>query len=165
MASYKKIPLKPFPNGWYMVAHSHQVKNREIITRRLVGKDVLLFRTESGKLSVSEPYCPHMGAHLGHGGVIEEESIKCPFHHFCFDAQGDCTKTGYGTKPSSRLKIPPYNFDEKNGLILVWFDEKNTAPTWFAPQEDWTDWTEVKFAEYNFNYYTTERGLLKIEHL
>jgi hypothetical protein len=50
MASYKKIPLKPFPNGWYMVAHSNEVKNGEIITRRFAGKDVLLFRTESGKL-------------------------------------------------------------------------------------------------------------------
>lgn len=63
MASYKRIPLKPFPNGWYVI-HSHEVKSREIITKRFAGKDILLFRTESGKLAVTRPYCPHMGGHL-----------------------------------------------------------------------------------------------------
>lgn len=156
MASYKRIPLKPFPNGWYVVAHSHEIKNGQIITKRFAGKDILLFRTESGKLAITEPYCPHMGGHLGYGGIIEGEHIKCPFHHFCFDTKGDCTATGYDTKPSSKLKLPTYISDEKNNLILVWFDEKNNVPTWFVPQEDWTDWSEVLFAEYNFKSHPQE---------
>lgn len=156
MTSYKRIPLKPFPNGWYVLAYSAEVGNGEIITRRFVGKDILIFRTESGKLAITEPYCPHMGGHLGHGGKIEGEHIKCPFHHFCFDGHGDCTATGYGSKPSSRLKLPTYYSDEKNGLVLIWFDEKNETPTWFTPQEDWSEWTEKRFAEYNFNSHPQE---------
>ncbi|MFN8284659.1 MAG: Rieske 2Fe-2S domain-containing protein [Chitinophagales bacterium] len=156
MASYKRIPLKPFPNGWYMVAHSNEIKNGEIITKRFAGKDIILFRTESGKLAITEPYCPHMGGHFGYGGKVEGESIKCPFHHFCFDTKGDCTATGYGSKPSSKLKLPVYHSDEKNNLVLIWFDEKNNAPTWFVPQEDWTDWTEVLFAEYDLNSHPQE---------
>src|SRR4051794_17857328 len=112
MASYKRIPLKPFPNGWYVIAFSDEVKNQQIITRRFAGKDVLLFRSETGVLAISEPYCPHMGGHLGYGGLVKGESIQCPFHHFCFDTNGDCTATGYGTKPSSRLKLPTYHSDE-----------------------------------------------------
>ncbi len=156
MASYKRIPLKPFPNGWYVVAHSTEIKESQIITKRFGGKDILLFRTENGKLAITEPYCPHMGGHLGHGGVIDGESIKCPFHHFCYDTKGDCTATGYGTKPSSKLKLPTYFSDEKNDLILIWFDEKNNAPTWFIPQEDWTGWSKVLFAEFDFNSHPQE---------
>lgn len=59
---------------------------------------------------------------------LEGESIKCPFHHFCFDTKGDCTATGYGSKPSSKLKLPTCIPDEKNDLILIWFDEKNNEP-------------------------------------
>ena len=139
MASYKRIPLKPFPNGWYVLAHSNELEKGQIITKRFAGKDVLLFRTESGKLAITEPYCPHMGGHFGYGGKVEGETIKCPFHHFCFDTKGDCTATGYGTKPSSKLKLPTYFSDEKNELILIWFDEKNNPPTWFVPQEDSVD--------------------------
>ncbi|HPN18948.1 MAG TPA: Rieske 2Fe-2S domain-containing protein [Chitinophagales bacterium] len=156
MASYKRIPLKPFPNGWYVLAHSNELEKGQIITKRFAGKDVLLFRTESGKLAITEPYCPHMGGHFGYGGKVEGESIKCPFHHFCFDTKGDCTATGYGTKPSSKLKLPTYFSDEKNELILIWFDEKNNAPTWFVPQEDWSEWTEVRFAEFDFNSHPQE---------
>lgn len=156
MASYKRIPLKPFPNGWYVAAHSDEVKNGAIVTRRFAGKDILLFRTESGRLAITEPYCPHMGGHFGYGGKVEGESIKCPFHHFCFDTKGDCTATGYGTKPSSRLKLPVYHSDEKNGLILIWFDEKGNAPIWHVPQEDWNGWSKVLFAEFDFNSHPQE---------
>jgi nitrite reductase/ring-hydroxylating ferredoxin subunit len=156
MSSYKKIPLKPFPNGWYAIAHSRDVRSKEIITRRFAGKDVLLFRTESGALAVTEPYCPHMGGHLGYGGKVKGESIQCPFHHFCFDAKGTCTATGYGTKPSSRLKLPVYYSDEKNGLILVWYDEKGLPPSWHIPQENWEGWSETLFAEYDFKSHPQE---------
>ena len=27
-----------------------------------------------------DAYCPHLGAHLGHGGIINGECIECPFH-------------------------------------------------------------------------------------
>ncbi len=156
MASYKRIPLKPFPNGWYVVAHSNELKKGEIITKRFAGKDILLFRTESGKLAITEPYCPHMGGHFGYGGKVEGESIKCPFHHFCFDTKGDCTATGYGSKPSSKLKLPTYHSDEKNNLILIWFDEKDNTPTWTVPQENWDGWTKVLFAEFDFNSHPQE---------
>lgn len=156
MASYKKIPLKPFPNGWYVVAHSHEVKNGEMLNVKIFGRDVIVFRTESGKLAITQPYCPHLGGHFAYGGKVEGETIKCPFHHFCFDTNGDCTQTGYNTKPSSKLKLPTYYADEKNGLILIWFDEKNNAPTWFVPQEDWSEWSKVKFATYDLNSHPQE---------
>ncbi len=46
------------------------------------GVDLVLFRTESGKAVGTDPYCPHLGAHLGYGGQIEGETIRCPFHHW-----------------------------------------------------------------------------------
>jgi len=156
MAGYKRIPLKPFPNGWFTLAYSHELKNGEILTRRFAGKDIVLFRTQSGKLAITEPYCPHLGGHFGYGGVVEGESIKCPFHYFCFDTKGDCTATGYGTKPSDKLKLPVYHSAEKNGFILLWFDEKNNAPTWQVPDEDWTGWSEPRLAEYDFDSHPQE---------
>ncbi|WP_459250257.1 Rieske 2Fe-2S domain-containing protein [Streptomyces youssoufiensis] len=45
------------------------------------------------------PYCPHLGAHPGHGGTVRGENLVCPCHHFRFDPEGACVRTGYGTAP------------------------------------------------------------------
>ncbi len=148
MASYKRLPLKPFPNGWYVLAESKELAPKQILTRRFVGKDVVIFRTESGAVAISEAYCPHMGGHLGHGGVVEGENIKCPFHHFCFDNTGTCTATGYGTKPSSKLRLPMLHSLERNGFILAWYDEKNNAPDFDIPFVDPNGYTEVATTDF-----------------
>ena len=101
---YNPIPLKPYPNGWYVLANSQDVIKGQILSKKLAGKELVVFRTDSGKISVSDAYCPHMGGHFGYGGSVEGETIKCPFHHFCFDTDGTCTSTGYGTKPSPKLR-------------------------------------------------------------
>ncbi|MCB9033648.1 MAG: Rieske (2Fe-2S) protein [Chitinophagales bacterium] len=156
MAVYKKIPLKPFPNGWYVVALSEELKQGEIITRQFVGKEIVIYRTESGKAVVAEAYCPHMGGHFGYGGTVEGETIKCPFHHFCFNHEGNCTKTGYDSKPSSKLKLPIFPSDEKNNLILAWFDEKGNAPSFETPTIAMNGWTDFLFAEYDLNSHPQE---------
>jgi hypothetical protein len=74
---YQKIPLKPHPTGWYVVSASHELKKGDIVTRKFCGKDIIIFRTQSGKACVSDAHCPHMGAHLAHGGVVEGETIQC----------------------------------------------------------------------------------------
>lgn len=130
---YQKIPLKPHPTGWYVVSASHELKKGDIITRKFCGKDIIIFRTQSGKACVADAHCPHMGAHFAHGGVVEGETIQCPFHHFCFDTHGTCTATGYGTKPSPKMKLGIWHYREKNGFIICWFDEQGNEPTWEVP--------------------------------
>ena len=133
---YQKIPLKPHPTGWYVLSASDELKKGEIKSRKFCGKDIIIFRTASGKACVSDAHCPHMGAHFGHGGSVEGETIKCPFHHFCFDTHGNCTSTGYGTKPSPKMKLGIWHYREKNGFIICWFDEEGREPFWEVPDID-----------------------------
>jgi nitrite reductase/ring-hydroxylating ferredoxin subunit len=140
---YQKIPLKPHPTGWYVVSASHELKKGDIVTRKFCGKDIVIFRTQSGKACVSDAHCPHMGAHLAHGGVVEGETIQCPFHHFCFDTNGNCTATGYGTKPSPKMKLGIWHYREKNGFIICWFDEQGREPSWEVPDIDNDGFSEI----------------------
>lgn len=97
----------PIPQSWYAVAFADELAPGTLLTRQLAGGDVIVFRTRSGRVGVSDPFCPHMGAHFGFGGTVEGEEIRCPFHGFRFDASGACTATGYGTKPppGARLRM------------------------------------------------------------
>src|SRR5437870_2386164 len=89
----------PFPNSWYCVAFSDELPPGKIVTRTLAGHELVIFRTKSGQPCVMDAFCPHLGAHLGLGGTVVSEEIRCLFHHFRFDTSGTCVATGYGTKP------------------------------------------------------------------
>jgi 3-ketosteroid 9alpha-monooxygenase subunit A len=96
----KRINL-PIPYGWYCVSFSDELAANEIKPTRYFGQELILFRTASGKAVLSEAYCPHLGAHLGFGGYIENETVVCPFHGWKFTAEGIISEIPYATN------IPP----------------------------------------------------------
>ena len=85
----------PIPVGWFHVDFSENLKVGEIRNVELFGQEWVLFRTESGKPGMSDPYCPHLGAHMGHGGKVCGEHLRCPFHHWEYDADGWCKSIPY----------------------------------------------------------------------
>ncbi|WP_420437385.1 Rieske 2Fe-2S domain-containing protein [Candidatus Poriferisocius sp.] len=40
------------------------------------GKDLVLYRTESGEARLIDAYCPHMGAHIGAGGKVDGDGTE-----------------------------------------------------------------------------------------
>jgi phenylpropionate dioxygenase-like ring-hydroxylating dioxygenase large terminal subunit len=82
----------PIPFGWYGVAFSEELPAGEVKILRYVGQELVAFRSESGQARVVDAHCPHLGAHLGHGGEVVGENIRCPFHHWEFDGEGVCQK-------------------------------------------------------------------------
>jgi len=148
--------LFPYPNSWYVIENSANLKKGELIEKQIAGRRFVLFRTASGTACLADAYCPHLGGHFAHGGHVEGESIVCPFHHFCFDTNGNCTKTGYGTKPPPKAILKTYPIEEKNGFILYWHHEKGEAPTWEVPSTDNVGWTAIKTADYMLNSHPQE---------
>src|SRR6185312_16329873 len=99
---------------------------------RFMGEDLVVYRTRGGILRVVEPYCPHLGAHLGHGGRVEGEQIVCPFHHFAFGPDGSCVRTGYGTRPPA-MRLTQREAREVNDAIFVWHHAEGAPPRWEIP--------------------------------
>jgi phenylpropionate dioxygenase-like ring-hydroxylating dioxygenase large terminal subunit len=114
------------------VAFSDEVGAGRVLVRRFMGEDIVVYRTQRGVLRVVEPYCPHLGAHLGYGGTVEAEDIVCPFHRFAFDTTGSCVRTSYGTRPPE-AKLGQMVSQEKNGVILVWRHAAGMLPEWEVP--------------------------------
>jgi phenylpropionate dioxygenase-like ring-hydroxylating dioxygenase large terminal subunit len=54
-------------------------------------KNLVVFRTTSGKIHVLDAFCPHLGANIGVGGSVVGEDIRCPFHSWTFNGDGICT--------------------------------------------------------------------------
>jgi phenylpropionate dioxygenase-like ring-hydroxylating dioxygenase large terminal subunit len=125
-------PALPDPNGWFALAFSDELKPGRILTRPLLGEDVVLYKTQRGRIRAIRPYCPHLGAHLGAGGKISGEDIVCPFHKFAFDPAGTCVRTGYGLQPP-KASLIQYPVSEVNGSVYVWRHSLGAPPDWEVP--------------------------------
>ena len=139
-----------YPRGWFVVGLADELGNKEVKPIKYFGQDFVMYRTESGKAVVQDAFCPHLGAHLGHGGTVEGEAIRCPFHAWKFDCTGKCVDVPYAKKIPPKAKLGNHLVQEKNGLIFMWnAHEAGEEPTWEIPvlpehgSESWTDWNST----------------------
>jgi phenylpropionate dioxygenase-like ring-hydroxylating dioxygenase large terminal subunit len=116
------------------MAYSSELPAKGVLPVRFFGEDLVLFRTESGEAKVLDAYCAHLGAHLGHGGVVEGDCIKCPFHAWKYDGTGQCTHIPYAQKIPARAKVRAWPVVEKNGFVLAWYHADGDAPSWEVPR-------------------------------
>jgi 3-ketosteroid 9alpha-monooxygenase subunit A len=73
-------PYTRHPSGWFQVAWSAEIGVGDVRPLRYFDTDLVAFRGTSGRLTVLDAHCPHMGADLGYGGRVEGDDIVCPFH-------------------------------------------------------------------------------------
>jgi len=93
----EKCPF-PIPIGWFFVDYSENIKPGEHRMVHMLDQEWVFFRTEGGKPGLSDPFCPHLGAHIGQGGKVVGETIRCPFHHWGFSPEGWCKSIPYATE-------------------------------------------------------------------
>jgi len=153
----------PYPSGWFLFGFSDELSPGHLLARPFMGQEVVIFRTEAGKVCAVDAYCPHLGAHFGYGGRVEGELLRCPFHGFCFDAGGNCVRTGYRTKPPPKARLRIWPLCEQNGLLLVYYHPNAEPPAWEVPVLDadgaWTSIRYQKFILHDHPQETTENSV------
>ena len=122
--------LPPFPKGWYALGLSGELRPGELRAAQWMGEETVLFRTERGEAALMGAYCPHLGAHMGYGGRVQGETVRCPFHGFCFDTRGECASIPYGTRIPPKARAEVWPCVERHGLILAYYDPEGCAPGW-----------------------------------
>lgn len=147
----KGYDFGPYPNGWIAVAWSHELRPGQVQPLSCLGHELVLFRGQDGKAHVLDAYCPHLGAHLGLGGTVVGNDLRCPFHGWQFSGDGSCTLVPFARKIPPKAKVPCWPVHEINGLIFVWHDAEGRAP-WFeipvVPEYGSSEWTEPVYRVY-----------------
>lgn len=141
-----------FPMGWYSVERTHQLAIGEVKPVKAFDRELVLYRTRSGRAVLQDAFCPHLGAHLGHKGRVVGESVRCPFHGWQFSADdGKCVEIPYCEEIPSRAQLRTWHTEEKNGEVYVWFHPENTPPQWQLPDlPELGDpaWTTPRYTEH-----------------
>ena len=102
-----------------------------------------------------EPYCPHLGAHIGVGGKVDGNLIRCPFHAWGFDKDGFCKNIPYVRKVpfvyNQKPLMKSIPLIECNKIIWAWYHPGLIEPIWSIDeiQEvndlEWTDFEKFEF--------------------
>lgn len=87
------------PAAWFYFGPTAQLRKGPF-GRRMLGRDLVGFRTASDRLAVLDARCSHLGANLSKGRVVGE-TIQCPFHLWAYACDGAChSALGAGHIPS-----------------------------------------------------------------
>jgi nitrite reductase/ring-hydroxylating ferredoxin subunit len=133
----------PYPFGWFAVAFSRQLRRGGVLTCRFMDREIVIFRTESGTACAIEAYCPHMGAHFGHGGKVLGEELRCPFHGFRFSVSGSCVHSPFGAPPpAARLGL--LELREICGVIFIWHGPPGQVPWEVEFPDEESDWHRLR---------------------
>jgi hypothetical protein len=96
--------------------------NRPIKPIRLLGEDLVLFRGEGGRYGLVERRCPHRGTDLAYGR-LENGGLRCAFHGWLFDVNGQCLETPAepdGSNLCANIKQKAYPVIEKSGILFAY---------------------------------------------
>jgi phenylpropionate dioxygenase-like ring-hydroxylating dioxygenase large terminal subunit len=152
----------PVPYGWYGIGFTGDLAIGDVKPLKYFGQDIVLYRGEDGVARVSEAFCPHLGAHLGHGGEVVGDNIRCPFHHWQFDGEGKVDSIPYAKnippKAAGKQCLYQYPVVEANRVIWAWYHPDRAEPLFDVVkhpelEEQGDEWTEFK--TYNWTINTT----------
>jgi len=86
---------------------------------------------------VQTAWCPHLGADLS-GGQIVEGRLRCPYHHWSFDGSGACAHIASGDKIPPAARIFTYPTAEAWGIVWAFNGETPDYPVPGIPDADET---------------------------
>ncbi len=108
---------------WQPIALTDELAGeRPLRPVKLLGQDLVLFRDEAGRLGLLDRDCPHRNADLAFGR-LEHGGLRCPFHGWLFDAQGNCLETPAepeGSMLCRGIKQASYPVVERSGIIWAY---------------------------------------------
>jgi phenylpropionate dioxygenase-like ring-hydroxylating dioxygenase large terminal subunit len=97
---------------------------------RILGEDLLAFRQTDGRVGIVEPHCPHRGANL-YFGRNEECGIRCAFHGWKFDIDGNCVDLPTSPPESTykdTIKLLSYPVREWGDMVWVYMGPHEHMP-------------------------------------
>lgn len=125
-------------NQWYVAASRADV-GRTPLRRKILGKEVVLFRTEAGEAVAMGNWCPHRGFRLSDSKLIGD-TIECGYHGMRFGTSGACTLIPSQTSIPAKMAVPTYPLIERRSFVWIWVGDPDKCDPALLP-------TDVEFED------------------
>ena len=155
---------------WIPAAISSEIKaDGDPVRLKLLGEQLIAFRDSSGKVGIMDHRCPHRCASLFFGRN-EEGGIRCVYHGWKFDADGNCLDMANVPATQDfkhKVHAKAYKAAERNGIVWVFMGKQENVPPLpeleanMVPEED----MQILFIQRECNWLQGAEGELDTSHL
>jgi phthalate 4,5-dioxygenase len=122
-----------FRRYWLPAVLSSEVAEPDCppVRLKILGEDLVVFRDTGGRVGIVQAHCPHRLAPLFFGRN-EEHGIRCIYHGWKFDVDGNCLETP-NVPPGApdiraRVGITSYPTQERCGVVWVYMGPVSAEP-------------------------------------
>lgn len=153
-------------NAWYVAAWSGELQSGKPLSRTILGRTVVIYRTAGGGVVAMDDRCPHRAAPLSLG-KCEGDDLRCMYHGLLFDRLGACIEMPHQERPP-RLTVRTYPVVERNRLIWIWCGDAAQASKRAPLALPWLDSPEWRgkpgYMHYKADYRLIADNLLDFTH-
>lgn len=124
-------------NCWYVAGRSSEF-GRVPLARRLLGVDVVLWRTQAGAPVAMRNRCPHRSFPLARGKLMGDRLV-CGYHGMEFGADGTCAHMPALSRAPSTATVRTFPTVDRGPLTWVWMGAPDLADEALIPDTSWLD--------------------------
>jgi phenylpropionate dioxygenase-like ring-hydroxylating dioxygenase large terminal subunit len=158
VSGVSRYPFPSTPDGWFGVGLADEVGAGALKALRYFGRDLVWMRGGDGRARVFDAHCPHLGAHLGVGGRVVGDGIRCPFHGWRYDGEGCLAEVPGLTRKPPAVALRAYPVSERNGFVHVWLHARGAPPSYEVARyrEDPGQWTPWRTSAYRVRVHVQD---------
>jgi 5,5'-dehydrodivanillate O-demethylase len=105
---------------WHPVAAVGELDERPTRPVRILGEDLVLFKTADGTYALIERFCAHMGTDLARGEV-EDAALRCPRHGWLYADNGLCLDMPLEDEmPPEPIQLRAYKAQARAGMVWAY---------------------------------------------
>jgi phenylpropionate dioxygenase-like ring-hydroxylating dioxygenase large terminal subunit len=121
---------------WVPVLSSSEISEPDgpQVRVKILGEPLLAFRDTEGRPALIDEHCAHRGASLFFGRN-EESGIRCSYHGWKFDINGQCVELPSVPALAPKMSIKAYPCIERGGLVWAYMGPKDKQPA--PPELEW----------------------------
>lgn len=108
--------------SWYIALPSHELKDKPKPVE-LFGRQLVAWRDRVGRPALISRECPHMGASLAEGKIVNG-LLQCPFHHWRFEKTGACAEVPGVDRIPRAASVRSYPVVECHGYVWAWYGSR-----------------------------------------
>ena len=107
---------------WIPVRPTAQLMEEEVMPVRILGEDLVLFRSADGQMGLVGDRCPHRMTEMRYG-IPDVGGLRCCYHGWMFSPSGQCIETPLESANDpfkDRIRIKGYPVQEMGGLVWAY---------------------------------------------
>ncbi len=158
-----------FRQYWFPAILSKELTaDGDPVRLKLLGEQLIAFRDTAGKVGIMDHRCPHRCASMFYGRN-EKGGIRCVYHGWKFDAEGNCTdmpNVPAAQDFKHKVHAKAYKTHEQNGMVWVFMGDQQNVPPFplfevaMIPEEE----MEIVCVQRACNYLQALEGDIDTSH-